>query len=61
MKSNKANLEKNRDLISKIDYPYILIKEENQSEYSACTMEKCFATHKDIESLINDIKRIYKN
>ena len=59
IKSTKSNLEKSRDLISKIDYPYILIKDENQSEYSACTMEKCFASHKDIESLIKDIK-VYK-
>ncbi|HHH50994.1 MAG TPA: thioredoxin domain-containing protein [Campylobacterales bacterium] len=57
LKSNKSNLEKNRDLISKIEYPYLLIKDENQSEYSACTMEKCFATHKDIQSVINDIKK----
>jgi uncharacterized protein YyaL (SSP411 family) len=57
IKSTKSNLEKSRDLISKIEYPYILIKDENQSEYSACTMEQCFATEKDIESLTKEIKQ----
>jgi len=57
IKSTKSNLQKSKDLISQIDYPYILIKDENQSEYSACTMESCFASHKDIKSLIKEINK----
>ena len=60
IKSDKSNLQKSRDLISKIEYPYILIKDENQSEYSACTMEQCFATDKDIKGLIKEINNFTK-
>ena len=56
--STKGNLLKNKNILSTINYPYVLLKEGKESDFSACTMEKCFSTHKELSKVIGDIERL---
>jgi len=56
IKATKENLFKSKKIINDINYPYILIKDIKEKGFSACTMEKCFSTHNNIEKVILDIE-----
>ena len=56
LKSKKENLLKNRDEISKIKYPYVLMKKSNDDDYLACTMRRCFAKEAKLEKVIDEIQ-----
>ena len=61
IKSNRKNLLKYRDKIREIEYPFILIKDVDEDNFSACTMLKCFSSHKNLDNIIEDIKKYIKS
>lgn len=56
IKSNKEKLLASKKEIDKIGYPFILLHETNETIFEACTMEKCFSSHKKLNELIVDIE-----
>ena len=55
LKSDKNNLVKNRLIIKKINYPYLLTKATNDNEYLSCVMRRCFSRHKSLDKAIISI------
>jgi hypothetical protein len=55
IKANKANILANEKKIAELNYPFVLVKAVKQNDYSACTMEKCFSTHDNMDAVLQDI------
>ncbi|MDQ7043347.1 MAG: DUF255 domain-containing protein [Sulfurimonas sp.] len=55
LKSKKSNLLKHKEEIKKINYPYVLSKEEKYDDYLACTLRLCYAKDKNLKSVIKAI------
>ncbi|MDF1879015.1 thioredoxin domain-containing protein [Sulfurimonas sp. SAG-AH-194-C20] len=55
LKSKKKNLLKNKYQIKKINYPYVLTKEEKYDDYLACTLRLCFSKDKNLKTVIKAI------
>jgi len=60
IKSSKANLLKHKKQIDAIIYPFVLRKEIQETEFQACTMQQCFASHPNIKQVILDIEKLHK-
>ena len=60
LKSKKENLQKNRQQLTKITYPYLLTKAKPFDDYLACTLRQCFAKEKTLNKLIKSIKKLKK-
>ncbi len=56
IKSSLSNLQANQKKISKIKYPFILLKVSKGDKYMACRMGSCFADSDNIDSLISTIE-----
>ena len=61
LKSNKQNLLKEEYLIKQINYPYLLVKSNNDSGFMACTLRQCFTKEVEIQNLIEQIENHKKN
>jgi len=57
LKSNQENLQKKAIAIKNINYPYILTKKIQDSEYLCCTMRRCFSKEKKLKAVIQAIKQ----
>ncbi len=55
LKSKKKNLLKHKKEIKKIDYPYVLTKEEQYDDYLACTIRLCFSKDKNLKTVLKAI------
>ena len=60
IKSTKENLLKNQEEIATIKYPFVMIKEGNNSTFDACTMQQCFSSNNKLEEVIKEIETINK-
>ena len=58
IKASKENILANQEKIAELNYPFVLVKAVSQKDYSACTMEKCFSTHDNMEGVLQDIERM---
>ena len=56
IKATKEHLLANEQKIGELNYPYVLRKAEKQKSFDACTMEKCFATHDNMDALLQEIE-----
>jgi uncharacterized protein YyaL (SSP411 family) len=56
IKASKENILANEKKIAELNYPYVLVKAVKQNDYSACTMEKCFSTHDNMDAVLQDIE-----
>ena len=56
LKSSKGNLKKQAVEIKKIEYPYVLTKQVNDSDYLSCSMRRCFSKDKDFKEALQAIK-----
>ncbi len=57
LKSSKDNLKKQAVNITNIEYPYILTKQVEDSDYLSCSMRRCFSKDKDFTAALKAIKR----
>jgi uncharacterized protein YyaL (SSP411 family) len=55
LKSKKENLLKHKKEIQKINYPYVLTKEEKYDDYLACTIRLCYSKDKNLKTVIKAI------
>ena len=56
IKASKENILANQKKITELNYPYVLVKAVKQNDYSACTMEKCFSTHDNMDGVLQDVE-----
>ena len=56
LKSNQENLHKNAIKIKNINYPYILTKKIEDSDYLSCNMRRCFSKEKEFASVLKAIQ-----
>jgi len=56
IKASKENILANEKKLAELNYPYVLVKAVNEKDYSACTMEKCFSTHDNMDGVLADIE-----
>jgi uncharacterized protein YyaL (SSP411 family) len=56
IKSTKENLIKNRSIIDKIKYPYILTKPTKDEKFIACKIDRCFSVDRDLNVVIKKIQ-----
>ncbi len=57
IKASKEILLAHQKEIRELNYPFILIKDVKENDCSACTMQKCFSTHKSIDKVLQDIEQ----
>ncbi|WP_457748351.1 thioredoxin domain-containing protein [Sulfurimonas sp.] len=55
LKSSKENLLKNAKIMQKIKYPYVLSEAKEYNDFLACTLRRCFAKSKNLNSVIQII------
>ncbi|MDF1876957.1 thioredoxin domain-containing protein [Sulfurimonas sp. SAG-AH-194-L11] len=55
LKSKKKNLLEHKQEIKRINYPYVLTKEEKYDDYLACTIRLCFSKDKNLKNVIEAI------
>ncbi len=58
IKSTKENLIKNRVVLDRIKYPYILLKPSEDANFLACKIDTCFAIDKDVNVVINKVEMV---
>jgi uncharacterized protein YyaL (SSP411 family) len=58
IKSTKENLEKNREKLNSINYPYTLFKPTTDKEFLACKIDRCFAIDHDLDKVIKKVGEI---
>ena len=55
VKSTKENLMKHREALDKIQYPYLLLKPSEDTNFLACKIDSCFAIDKNLKNVIQKI------
>ncbi len=57
LKSTKENLQKSRETINAIKYPYLLLKPSEDENFLACKIDTCFAIDKKLKKVIEKIEK----
>ncbi len=55
LKSTKENLQKYREQIETITYPYLLLKPSDDEKFLACKSDRCFAIDTNLKNVIQKI------
>ena len=55
IKSTKENLEKNREKLDMIKYPYVLLKPSEDRNFLACKIDSCFSIDKSVDIVLEKI------
>ena len=58
VKAKKEKLQKSREAIESIQYPFVLSKSEESDKYLACKINSCFAYDTNITALIEKIHKV---
>jgi len=58
VKSKKEKLQKSREALESIQYPFVLSKAEESDKYLACKINSCFAYDTNITALIEKINEM---
>ncbi|MCH9812997.1 MAG: thioredoxin domain-containing protein [Epsilonproteobacteria bacterium] len=56
VKSKKENLQKNREALNGIDYPYVLLKTTEDANFLACKIDTCFAIEQELGTIIQKVE-----
>lgn len=56
IKANKENLLTHQKEIEELYYPYVVKKAVKADDFSACTLQKCFATDTKIDKILGEIE-----
>jgi uncharacterized protein YyaL (SSP411 family) len=57
IKSKKENLIKRFEEIWSIEYPYLLLKSDKNSDFQACNLDSCFAVGESVEEIKKRIEK----
>ena len=60
LKSTKKNLSKNANIIQNVQYPYVLTKAKEHSDFLACTLRRCFVKESNITNVLHVIEKEFK-